>query len=926
MHPIYILTITMLFFTNGLVAQLIDQSYFSYGSSGVIHHLYQSIETPDGVIVSGADTTGDAWAPVVVKVSSSGDILWSTAGTYYSAIEGNFEFHLFEFADGYIYGVPEYYLGASQYNREVWKIDPGTGDVIWHFQVPVSLQEMITLDEFDGEQLIMGYFQDQTHCQVAYVNKSTGMITNAASLAASLTELQIVVDDQRNVFFGNGPDVTKFNGSDFNQIIWTTRIYDAVEDDTLENITKFYLDHYDDLYVFSTGLISASFGGNYNLSKINTDNGDLIWNAQVNADENRLLPFIDRYDKMYLSFQHGYVGGGSYFFNCYKVDKGSGQIDWFDYYDITPLGNPSGTSGNGQSALQLDVDCQGDVYLTGYYGDANYGPEQWGTMKASGVTGEKIFDFTTAIDQENYSDLSQGCIMFVKQNQPMMLGQLQDTTDAVNITYVRFDANDGSVLDQHYLNDSAPLASSTMEMLEDGDAMYVFKQIGKIMRVERYDEDGTLWWSLPVTSDAFLKAGGMAQDQSNLYVVASEYPVILTPPYYNPNAQSLVFYKINKTTGLMETTQSIPINFGTVRVLDVESDNGNCYAMYSKSGIIWYCKWDGSNITTPQQHEVAGSNASYPGKLDFLEDSGAEFYYLFGNTAIYRLDKATLNKTVLYSYIDQVHPYDLDLVESTLIIGGQTAIGAHPYLAAIDVVNSTLSWSEEMDISGSIFQIEIADTSVYYVGQMEDQTAIGEYSMMSDSIMWNHQVNNLGSDSNLPLDFSVNLNHRYIAVGGRRNQSSSWSDNMIIMKGLQGENLFEWVETDGYFMQSQAVVTEIMNDSICWIGGAINESNSGKMGFVYTLFAEGPALPDQLDEQDLSSSVFIYPNPSKDFIRLKTEAVVDRIEIYQASGEMVQSLNNVQGSIDVSGLSQGHYTICFTQKGMRNCLPIQIVR
>jgi hypothetical protein len=73
-------------------------------------------------------------------------------------------------------------------------------------------------------------------------------------------------------------------------------------------------------------------------------------------------------------------------------------------------------------------------------------------------------------------------------------------------------------------------------------------------------------------------------------------------------------------------------------------------------------------------------------------------------------------------------------------------------------------------------------------------------------------------------------------------------------------------------------------------------------------------LTTGINETENVSSTFIYPNPSTDKITLNTTVAVD-IRIYNYTGQVVKSIINNSGQVDVSNLNNGIY---FLQVSIKN--------
>ena len=78
-------------------------------------------------------------------------------------------------------------------------------------------------------------------------------------------------------------------------------------------------------------------------------------------------------------------------------------------------------------------------------------------------------------------------------------------------------------------------------------------------------------------------------------------------------------------------------------------------------------------------------------------------------------------------------------------------------------------------------------------------------------------------------------------------------------------------------------------------------------------FAISPLTTTGLNENVSYKNSFIYPNPSTDKINLNTAEIVD-IRIYNFSGQVVKSIPNNSGTLDISDLNSGIYFLQITNK------------
>jgi N-acetylneuraminic acid mutarotase len=63
-----------------------------------------------------------------------------------------------------------------------------------------------------------------------------------------------------------------------------------------------------------------------------------------------------------------------------------------------------------------------------------------------------------------------------------------------------------------------------------------------------------------------------------------------------------------------------------------------------------------------------------------------------------------------------------------------------------------------------------------------------------------------------------------------------------------------------------------------------------------------------INEMENSSSA-IYPNPSSGFIYFHSSEDIERIELFNLTGQKISSCNNLKGPVDISGLSDGIYIV-----------------
>jgi uncharacterized delta-60 repeat protein len=154
------------------------------------------------------------------------------------------------------------------------------------------------------------------------------------------------------------------------------------------------------------------------------------------------------------------------------------------------------------------------------------------------------------------------------------------------------------------------------------------------------------------------------------------------------------------------------------------------------------------------------------------------------------------------------------------------------------------------------------------------------------------------------------------------------SENGLIVVGSAGPSFFErdalvfrlnsngtldeTFATGGIFNMSFAINFDVLwgvaeqGDSKLVLAGLASENDNNM------LFARmNGSGTTGVDESNEHSVITAYPNPAQDVIQLIAPASIEKIEIYSMTGGCVrdEKINSMQTSFDVSGLSEGCYTL-----------------
>ena len=150
---------------------------------------------------------------------------------------------------------------------------------------------------------------------------------------------------------------------------------------------------------------------------------------------------------MYFSLAHSNVGSVNTSFDITKINLETSTQEWTSSgLQMNVVGQPTSSSGSNEAVLSFDIDCNGDIYATGYYGSPNYSPGAWGIMKIDGSNGSKINDITVTNNSAFVDEESVGLKVFLINDTPFFLGNLEDQPNSSTRVFVETDTSLNSIL------------------------------------------------------------------------------------------------------------------------------------------------------------------------------------------------------------------------------------------------------------------------------------------------------------------------------------------------------------------------------------------------------------------------------------------------------------------------------------------------
>jgi hypothetical protein len=836
---LFFLIISLTLTLNG-IGQIESAHYFNDTINGKLNQIHSYIEVEDGVIIAGEVNVGAKEYTVIIKISPQGERVWSTINSnvlslsYFSC--SGFSINLFK--DGFIYGVSKH-----GNNHIIWKINPNDGEVIYTKSFHLVNSMNIELDEYDSSKFIASYARYEggyNYAMLAYMSKTTGDTLSTRDMGVRLTfESGVTVDANQNVYFWKDNKLMKFNRGSLNQKLWE-RTYQAGFSNPLDIIQEVYLDNEERVFVF--GIDGGSYGhGDGNVSEISPLDGSSFWNIQGYSGQVRLIQIIDRDEKLYMCYQHSLVGASyTRYFAC-RIDKASGTRDWYCFHNMTPVGSPTSSNGGMQAPLSMDLDCEGGLYMTGYYGSANYGPGVWGVMKVNANTGDKLYDFTVTEDSTNFNTFSVGKVLCVFGNSPIVLGHLQNlnspNSGRTDAYYVAFDPQSGAILDRRGISGQFQLQSKTIDIIRKDSIMYVYKQQGKYLALQALDDNFNQIWSQTIADTSLLIAGNMTVTPNFVYVTSHKNYTGIFYPYDLGIAFRYYVKRINRFTGEITHDTYGSISSGsTFSPMEIEAEDDRFNFFYRVNSTEYIASW----TTTSGYGNVAplnlgGNSQLFEGTFDNVLNYNATHVIVIGSDAIRQVQKTNgWNSTVLHSFANNRIYYDHEFYQNRLYSVGSTENGEKLF-TVYDIIGDSIVWENTYG-SGRILKIEKDPYNNFIIGGERDSlVSTAMVKRINGDIIWERYLDTLSFPSMQLIDCKINSLANVISVSGAVYNDDGSTDVIISQFNYYGDSLFSFLGLDVQDLKSTGYTIEEAPDSTTWIGGSFNRLTTVKEGFISKL-------------------------------------------------------------------------------------------
>jgi len=894
--------VILLIMTNKTNAQ-IAENYFNDTEIKEGGKVNDYIKGGDYIIIGGKSFDNYPGQPSVMKIDTLGNVIWSTTSNDFSTYTySDVYVERIFMSSGYIYALI-IMNSSSDDPKEIWKIDATNGGILWkkefysgYFQLP---QYFI---DYDNSKFLIGYYESSGKPKFAFISKlsgdtlSTHLIGNSSNLNFGLA-----IDSDLNIYYSYRDSIFKTNGMNPDNIYWRNALPPSSD---IVDFLNIYIDSNDSIYLFSRYDDFYSSDGRGKVIALNSSNGSLLWESNAPGSEIDFVSFIDKNGYIYSTWRHAFVGGGSFGFWTTKMNKTSGNIEWNSIYHFSGVGSPDSHSGSGSAAMSIDVDYNGDVYLTGYYGDANYGPENWGILKLNGTNGTAIYEKTITEDSIMYDDISNGMAACMINNKPYFLGDLQTFHSNYYVrskaTIIKLDGSSGDILLKKYIGGSYQFPAKTLYI--ENYAMsktIVMKQSGRLIKLEAYDFNKNIIWEKSISKDYYLYGGNLSiVPNGEIFVSAYSKSKSSTLPFYKTRTDSIYLFHLDNTGNIIKE-YSFYIGVDNAFPIELHADSMNTLLFYQKNNVIYYRKISSSTLSSEYNSQISYFNVVSRTKYCF--NTNSEKALLFGNKSgtnrLVELDKNSMNTIDLAVIPTQLFTinYTLEIDTNLVVLCGKNnsnreSIGLYNTSVKDTIWTKILSVTNNSQVLGCVTDNQ--KEFIYLISHNANNVIVRKLAVSNGLESWVYTFNGTANLNDSPIDIAFDNQRGRVIVSGFETELSNDKNVLIIILDSLGSVINTIQKTGDFVGDNYALCSHILPDGSIWVGGNLNKNPYGLAGFIFEIDSSlNTSVINFIQPQELG--VMVFPNPFSEQTTLHINNSIKnaKLILYNSNGAMVKEIN-----------------------------------
>ncbi|WP_298342661.1 T9SS type A sorting domain-containing protein [uncultured Algibacter sp.] len=906
-RTIYIINKLIVFTYFSFCSFVLSSQEYTFSTRGLndnnINFYYKTQKLNDGVILSSKVIAKNEEIPVVIKLDTEGNLIWSTANCLADSFAAINSMYFNVFDDNSLYvkihstdydinnrSLESLYNGISNPKVTVVKINLNSGEVVWKNEIQDLESKTGDFVDLDNNKFIFFSNEDDLG-KVFTIDKNSGLIETIYDHSIKILDLE--ADHSGNLVFLDSNGLHKLNGLNFNSFLYS-KIYDGHD-----NISRIFKDKFGEFFLFQD---SKSI-------KINVSNGKEIWRKSGSSQQG-ITSILDTNDFLYFTTRYAYVGSRNDYYTCSKIDKVSGDLVWYTLNKMSDFGMRQSHSGGNAAALSLDIDCNGDLYMTGYYGDANYGPEALGVMKISGATGEKINDITVTNFPDTFDNISYGNAIYVFNDKVNCFGYLEGDDLSSIPSFINTDLSLEN-LNVKNINSGYTYKSELVKLEKIGNTICQLRQNGKDVELVKTDASMNEIWTSNI-SEGFLTT-------PDKIFISNDF-IYVSYVGYDDVKRKLYVAKLSNSTGEIldsvliseESTNGHYIDF---KGIDFVADNQSLYFIYGTDNRYYYredlAKW---NLSTGevQTKFLKSENKS---KFDIFQYEGDlvlstfDKIYLFSNSEIYTIKKDDLSYTTDVGGNQTTRSF---LFNSSLIyrygITSSTTVSKKQSLKCQYISNLNYVWHSSFIEEGTILKV-ITDpydsNYLYSIGTDSEKINYKKINATNGSLIWNITRSlELGYDNpeliDMYYDFGTNSIKAYY--------SYSKDNDLVVFDESISKYTGDMLSLEKYSNLASNVVNPAFyffnsEDDIIVGGAMLDNCIDNNYGVIKLISKSNLSVEGIISNNKIN----IFPNPSSGIVQVSANYPISKIIVYDSFGNVVISKLSSSSTIDMSSLHSGLY-------------------
>jgi hypothetical protein len=832
----------LLLFLNPIRAQVAEY-YYSDTTQKEGGKIYDHLKYNNTIIVAGRSFDKTKYKPAIIRIDTTGTVLWNTAvndTTNYSSnivagkiMRGN---------DGYIYAA----CSDGNSRMEMWKVDPASGSVIWkkvyNFIYYASLPRFMI--DFDSTRFIISYpvsYNSVTyHTRFAFVSKATGDTLSTyfiGNMPGNMPLYGLCLDNQKNIYFSKADSIYKVSGSNPNNFIWKKRYASVL----ILDYQQIYFDSATSS-VFFLGRKDASWEIG-KIMKIDASIGSLISNYEASTGDVAYSDMKVVNDYMYVTWRHIYVGGGYYPYYLTKYKMSTATADWSIDYSF---------SGGSSSAMSIDLDNSGDIYLTGYYGSANYGPANWGVLKIKGTDGSPVYAKTITEDSTIGNNLSIGMAACVFNNTPYFVGELETTHSPSmreSLTFVKLDPSTGSTVLRKYIGGYYQFPSKTLAIEKyPSSQTIVMKQTGRVVELELYDPAKNLLWKKTFVKEYYLQGGSIAiAPNGDIYMSACSKKESNSSPFYSNVTDSVFILQLNSSGGIIKQYSFYD---GTSNASPVEMyvDYSGVLLFYQKNNIIYYRNIGNSLLSSEYNSQMIYTNVVSSTKYCFNKNlyKALLFGDFSGTTRLAEMDRFTMAITNLAIFPSQLKKinYALETDTNLVLICAKNSLN-YESLGLYNTYIKDTVWAKQLSNNSNSQVLKcVTDPQknyAYTISQSLANIVVRKHAISNGQLKWAFTYNGAANLDDYPVDIIYDPYRNQLLVTGYETNSGN-KRALILVIDSTGQPLDTIIKTGDFAGDNYGLCAQVLTDRSQWVGGNLNKNPFGSAGYIFEL-ADSTIIP-----------------------------------------------------------------------------------